>query len=146
MANASRTFVCFSAASFTPRSAKTLPELRRTFAPRLLLAMPALIVCLRRSQSPGNQVDFRLWCLDRSRRFLLERMQQINGVFKSYRVNRPVGVSPMIVDNFEYAWPHAFPRLCLWVLPAELRHAQCDADLASNILRKAQQIPPGRTD
>src|SRR5271170_8394666 len=108
IASARRTFVCFSPASRSPRSANTFPELR-TIDSLLLdslvrpFAISCLVVLAGYFEPPRNQVDIALGCFSSPRRFLLERMQHVNRMLELYRVHGPVSISAMVGDDFQNA-------------------------------------------
>src|SRR5262245_20459966 len=100
MATAKRTLVCFSAAWGSPRSVKTLPELRATSVLFFVFAITLLVILFGRFQSAADQIHVRLRCFDAFRRFLLKRMEHINGVFETDRVYRPIGIPTVVFDDF----------------------------------------------
>src|SRR5208337_5283899 len=124
MATARRTLVFFSVAIFSPRSRKTLPELRTTERLLLRFAITRLVILSCHPQSLTNQVHVRLSGLDSFRRLLLKSMQHINSAFESHRVNRPVRIAAMVLYYLQNSRSRALPGLRPGVLPAELGDAQ----------------------
>src|ERR1700690_50222 len=86
-ATASRTFVSSSAASGRPRSAKTLPELATTLLTLLAcLAVPRLVICLRRLEASLNHFNIRLRRARPTWRFLLKTGQDVQRMLKSHYI------------------------------------------------------------
>src|ERR1700751_4907197 len=80
-------------------------------------------------------------------RFLLKRMQHINLGRKSHRINRPIGVAAVILDQFEHAGTaKTFQRRCIRRRLAELRGKQRNAESATHGRRKLPQVPAARSD
>src|SRR6266850_1182402 len=90
MATAKRTLVCFSSAWGSPRSVKTLPELRTTSVLFFAFAIMLLVILFGRLQSAADQIHVRFRCFDAFCRFLLKGMEHINGAFEADSVYRPI--------------------------------------------------------
>jgi hypothetical protein len=73
-------------------------------------------------------------------------VQDINHLTKADRVNSPISIAIVVLDNFEKAWPLPFPRLRLGVLAAELREAKRIAEFILHRIRKCEEFALGRTD
>ena len=52
----------------------------------------------------------------------------------------PVRITPVVGDDFQNAATFALPRLRLWMLAPELRHAKGSADLVLDRLGKTQEL------
>src|SRR5260370_3164920 len=128
MGAAGRTFVCFSSASRSPRSANTFPELRTTDPLFRPFAISRLVVLAGDSEPPRNQVHIALGRLFALRRLLLERMQHVNRMLELYRVHGPVSIAAVVGENFQNAGAFAFPTLPFCMLPTKLPPAQGDSD------------------
>src|ERR1700739_3624585 len=120
---ASRTFVCFSSAFVTPRSAKTLPELEITSDLTLPFCISHLIVSPSITKPSTNQLGVFPCGLYPARGLLLEGMKYVDGLLEFDRVYRSIGVSAMVLDYFEDPWSFPSPRFCTWVLATKLRNA-----------------------
>src|SRR5438477_10162882 len=142
-ATASCTFVFFSSAAGSPRSANTFPELATT--PLLLFAISRLVILFRESEPTANQFDIRLGRLDAAWRFLLERMQYVNCSLKPHRVDSPVSIAAEVFDNFRNSLPFAFPRLGFRVFASKLRNTQGRTNLILHRLGKVLKIIFRRT-
>src|SRR5271156_843445 len=106
IASARRTFVCFSAASRSPRSANTFPELRTSdslFLDSLVrpFAISCLVILASHLEPPRNQFNIALGCFSSPRRLLLERMQHVNRMLELYRVHGPVSIAAVVGDDFQ---------------------------------------------
>src|ERR1700732_2551205 len=99
IATASRTFVCFSSALVTPRSAKTLPELGITSGLTLPFCISHLIVGPSIVEPSTNQHGIFPCRLYPARGLLLEGMKHVDRVLKFDRVHRSIGVSAMVLDS-----------------------------------------------
>ena len=55
-----------------------------------------------------------------------------------YRIDRPVGFTFVILDDFKDSRAFALPRLGLWMLSPKLRHAQSDANFVLHGFGKFQ--------
>src|ERR1019366_174361 len=116
IATARRTFVCFSPASRSPRSANTFPELRTIdslFLDSLFrrFAISCLVVLAGHSQPTRDQLHITLGRLSALRRLLLERVQHINRMLELYRVHGPESIAAVVRDDLEDARTFALPRL-----------------------------------
>src|SRR2546425_13363991 len=103
IATARRTFVCFSSALRSPRSANTLPELRTTDSLFRPFAISCLVVLAGHSEPPRNKLDVGLRRLSALRRLLLKRMHYINRMLELYRVSRPVSIAAVVGNDFQHA-------------------------------------------
>src|ERR1035438_837443 len=115
IATARRTFVCFSPASRSPRSANTFPELRTIdslFLDSLFrrFAISCLVVLAGHSQPTRDQLHITLGRLSALRRLLLERVQHINRMLELYRVHGPESIAAVVRDDLEDARTFALPR------------------------------------
>src|SRR6267143_2277454 len=140
MATASLTFVCFSSALTTPRSAKTLPELGTTSGLFLVFGISHLIVRSGFVEPSTNQLDIFPCCLYAARRLLLERMEHVDSTLEFDRVNGPIGVCAMVLDHFKDAWSLTSPGFRAWVLTPELCNAESDSNFIDNRLGESQQL------
>src|SRR6266566_6299976 len=146
IATARRTFVCFSSASRSPRSANTFPELRATDPLFRPFAISCLVVLAGDSEPPRNQVHIALSRLSALRRLLLERMQHVNRMLELYHVHGPVSIAPVVGDDFQNARAFALPRLRFRMLAAKLRHAESGSDVVFHCLRKLPALVLRRAD
>src|ERR1035437_1922668 len=126
MAAPRRAFVSSSGASGRPRSAKTLP-LPCITRSTVFLAISLLIIPLCHLQPCMHHSNIGLAGLNSTRRLLLEGVQDIDGLLESNRVDRPVGITIVVADDFKNPRPLALPRLggqVLTYLQTERRQAQ----------------------
>src|SRR5437867_1743637 len=52
------------------------------------------------------------------------------------KVDCPIRIASVVVDNFKDTRPFAFPRLCAWMFATKLRHAKCSSNFVLNYLGK----------
>src|SRR5216684_8902136 len=140
MATASLTFVCFSSALVTPRSAKTLPELGTTSGLFFVFGISHLIVRPGFVEPSSNQLDIFPCRPYPARGLLLERMKHVDSIFKLDRVNGPIGVCAMVLDHFEDSWPFPSPGLRVRVLSPKLGNAESGSNFIDNRLGESQQV------
>src|ERR1035438_1069269 len=122
IATARRTLVCFSSASRRPRSANTFPDPCTTKSLVLQFAISRLVILARGLEPVRNQFHVRLGRLHSPRRFLLEGMENIDGLAELHGIHRTIGISPVVLDDLENAGTFSLPRLSLRMLPAKLGH------------------------
>src|ERR1019366_5577895 len=77
-------------------------------------------------------------------------MQDINGVLKTHRVNRPPGITAVRRHDLEYAGgPHTFEglgrRVGLALLPSKERMSDVDSDRAGERPQSLSDVPIQRT-
>src|SRR5208282_5838713 len=133
IATARRTFVCFSPASRSPRSANTFPELRTTdslFLDTLFrpFAISRLVVLACHSATSSGTRAAR------------------KAHARTSPYTRPVSIAAMVRDNFQDARPFAFPRLRFRVLAAKLRHAEGGSYFVLHGLGKLHEVVLRRAD
>lgn len=73
-------------------------------------------------------------------------MEDVNDLVKPDRVDRPIGVATMILDDLEGASTLALPGFRLRMLAAELRQPESMAHLVLHRRGKAQEVPLRRAD
>jgi len=72
-----------------------------------------------------------------TRRFLLEHMQHVYGIFEAHRVNRSPSAAFVRRQNFHHAGPAKSPEgLSRWIDLSPLRSEQCLSDVAPDLGRK----------
>ena len=96
-------------------------------------------------QSLRDQLSVCLRSCNPFRRFLLERMQNINGLLKPNRIHRPKRVAAEVLNDLEHSGAIALPRLGVPMLPAKLRRAQRITDMLAQLCRKLLQVFQRRT-
>src|ERR1035438_348326 len=101
MVTARRTFVGFSSASDSFRSANTLPGPRVT-GTLVVLCITHLIVLLRSAQPESNQVHVSARRRDAVSRFLLKCVQHVNCLRKPDGKHGPIGVAAMVLNDLQY--------------------------------------------
>src|SRR5579862_6119073 len=97
MATARRTFVSFSSAFGSWRSAKTLPELRVTCFPLPLVVMTCLVIFLSQFEPLGYQLNVFSWRFDSARGLLLKSVEHIDSIRKTNRIDRSICVAAIIL-------------------------------------------------
>ena len=70
----------------------------------------------------------------------MKRVKNIHCPFKSNCVNRPIGVTAMVLHDLEDAWPLGSSGLSARVFAPQLCHAERGADLVLHWLGEGQQI------
>ena len=79
--------------------------------------------------------------------FLLKRVQHIDPGREPHRINRPIGVAAVILDQFEHAGAAKTPeRFRVGGRLAKLRGEQRDTESAAHGRRKFPQLPTARSD
>src|SRR5215470_12240387 len=91
------------------------------------VAISRLIVLLSDLQPLYDQFNIGPRCPDSTRGLLLECVQYVHNLAEAHRIDRPIGVAVMVLDDLKYARTLAFPRLRLRVLAAKLCKAKCVA-------------------
>src|SRR5271165_2785922 len=130
MATASLTFVSSSAASGRPRSAKTLPVLATALStPLPRLAIPHLVIRLRRFKPSLNHFNIRLRRARSAWRFLPKTVQDVHRLLESHHIRCTKCVGLKIAHHLKDTRPETFPRLGIRVFAAILRNTHSDADL-----------------
>src|SRR5438270_7600668 len=99
ISTARRTFVCLSSGLRSPRSAKTLPDPGMTAGLFFLFSMSHLVIFLGLLKPPADEFHVSFGCFDTLWRFLLEDMQYIHSACESHRIDSPVCVPAMVLNN-----------------------------------------------
>ncbi len=74
---------------------------------------------------------------DAAARFLLERVQYVDGLAECHRIDRPERIAFMISDHFEHSrTTEPTQRLCVRMFIACLSKVQRIADQTLNVIRK----------
>src|SRR5438445_11625 len=84
---------------------RNLPDLGTTRILVLTLTIPHLKVQLGFFEPSRDQVYVPLRGPYATRGFLLERVKNVDNAFKSDRVNRPIRIASMVLDDFKDARP-----------------------------------------
>ena len=87
-----------------------------------------------------NQIDITLRGLDSAQGFLLEAVQHVDRGMESYRVDSPIRVAFMILNQLDDAGLNAFEGLRRWRMLPYLGEEQFEAELALYVPRKVPEI------
>jgi hypothetical protein len=90
-----------------------MPSLAVSF----LFAIACLVILACQLQSPSNGVHIAFCGLAALRRLLLERVKDIDDLFKLYRVEGTIGISIEILDDSKTPGPSPFHGLAEGCLP-----------------------------
>lgn len=88
-----------------------------------------------------DQFQISLWCRDAAFRFLLKRVQHIDGRCKPYRLDGPISLAVVACDNLQNASPaEPLEDLGIGMPVTLLRRKKCVANVAAHLERHGAEI------
>ncbi len=96
---------------------------------------------LRRLQASPDEFPLRRRCLDPPLRLLLEGVEHVDRTGEPHRVNRPVSVTNVVLDDLKDPRPaEPFEHLRIDVLSAPLSLPQCETDRLTHHFGELPQV------
>jgi len=80
------------------------------------------------------------------RRLFLEAVLHIYGFRESDRIDRPIRIPPVVLDDLENTGAFAFPRLGVGWLPSDLHQIERVSKVIDHLIRKFEQVIFRRPD